>query len=46
MTPGVLIHNTSFSLQLMNGHNMVKFYITTDQKGLIVTDAIDYWTHS
>jgi hypothetical protein len=46
MTPGVLIHNTSFPLQLMNGHNMLKFYITIDQKGLIVTDATAYWAHS
>ncbi len=39
------IHNTSFSLYISNGPNILEGCITLGQKGLARTNTLAYWTH-
>ncbi len=41
-----LIHNTSFSLLLINSLDKPEYYITRGWKGLTETNAVTYWGHS
>jgi hypothetical protein len=40
-----LIHNTPFSLQLMNWPNKLECYITLRWKGLTGRNTLAYWAH-
>ena len=45
MKIGFFIYNTLFSLELTNGPNKLKCYITLGWKGLFFTNTLAYWTH-